>query len=132
MSKLPMIAIVDDDQAVRDALCDLLLVEGMTARSFASAADFLAEDVCAFNCLITDVRMPEINGLVLQQRLRARGSKLPVIFITSSANDATRAEAMRGGASAWFTKPVADDALLGMLRTLAPSSRRGAQDSSGE
>lgn len=132
MSDLPMIAIVDDDEAVRDALCDLLLVEGMTAHSFAGASDFLAEDVNAFGCLITDVRMPEINGLELQQRLRVRGSKLPVIFITSSANDATRTEALRGGATAWFTKPVADDALLGVLRTLAVDRLDGGWNLSGE
>lgn len=116
LSKPPVIAIVDDDEAVREALFDLLQVEGLSARIFDSAAAFLADEaVGGFGCLITDVRMPEIDGVELQQRLRARGSAMPVIFITSSVDEATRVRALAGGAAAWFTKPVADEALLGAL-----------------
>jgi FixJ family two-component response regulator len=112
-----MIAIVDDDAAVREALFDLLHVEGLAARTFASAAAFLADDGAGgFDCLITDVRMPEIDGLALQRRLRARGSGMPVIFITSSSDEATRAQALRDGAAAWFAKPVADAPLLRALQ----------------
>ncbi len=118
MSKPPVIAIVDDDEAVREALCDLLQVEGLIARPYDSGTAFLADErwrEC--DCLVTDVRMPEMDGLELQHRLRARGSALPVIFITSSDNRQTRARALECGAAAWFTKPVADEALLGALRT---------------
>ena len=118
MSQPPVIAIVDDDEAVREALCDLLLVEGLSACPFDGAAAFLAEaKLGEVDCIVTDVRMPEIDGLELQARLRAQGSSIPVIFITSSVDDGTRAQAMRGGATAWFTKPVADEALLAALRT---------------
>jgi FixJ family two-component response regulator len=112
-----VIAIVDDDKAVREALCDLLQVEGLTARPYENGTAFLADETakdCA--CLVTDVRMPEIDGLELQHRLRSRGSAMSVIFITSSDDRLARARALECGAAAWFTKPVADEALLGALR----------------
>lgn len=117
LSKPPVIAIVDDDEAVREALFDLLQVEGLSSRTFNSAEAFLADAAAGgFDCLITDVRMPEVDGLELQQRLRACGSSMPVIFITSLTDETARARAMLDGATAWFTKPVSDEALLGALR----------------
>lgn len=117
LSKPPLIAIVDDDEAVRDALCDLLLAEGLAAHAFAGAAAFLAEAAVAdYGCIVTDVRMPEIDGVEFQHRLRAQGSQVPVIFITSTVDTAAQVQAVREGAIAWFTKPVADDALLAALR----------------
>ena len=116
LSKSVVIAIVDDDEAVREAICDLLQVEGLAARTFDGAPAFLAETEADFDCLITDVRMPEVDGLELQRRLRARGSSLPVIFITSSSDPVTRRRALEEGAAAWFMKPVADEALLQALR----------------
>ncbi|TGX41660.1 response regulator [Sphingomonas naasensis] len=114
-----MIAIVDDDAAVREALFDFLQVENLPARAFAAAADFLADPaIASFACVITDIRMPDIDGLELQRRLRARGSAMPVIFITSTSEEATRVRAMRGGAIAFLTKPFDDEALLGILRTV--------------
>ncbi|MBC2779161.1 response regulator [Parasphingopyxis sp. GrpM-11] len=116
MSKNPVIAIVDDDRPVREALFDLLQVEGLSARTFENGVDFLADGaVDRFDCVITDVRMPGLDGLELQRRLRMRGSPTPVIFITSSVEDETRVRALRDGAFAWFTKPVADEALLTAL-----------------
>lgn len=117
MSKPPVIAIVDDDEAVREALCDLLQVEGLVARGFASGTAFLRDATAAeCDCLVTDMRMPEIDGIELQHRLRALGCSMPVIFITSSDDWLARARALESGAVAWFTKPVADEALLGALR----------------
>jgi two-component system response regulator FixJ len=118
LSKPPVIAIVDDDAAVREALCDLLQVEGLAARPFESGTAFLADATAEdCDCLVTDVRMPEIDGIELYKRLRARGAAMPVIFITSSDDQLARARALQHGAVAWFTKPVADEALLGALRT---------------
>jgi FixJ family two-component response regulator len=117
LSKPPVIAIVDDDEPVREALHDLLQVEGLSARTFESGVAFLADDELGrFDCLVTDVRMPEIDGVELQEHLRARGLSMPVIFITSSSNEATRTRAMQGGATAWLAKPVVDEALLAALR----------------
>jgi FixJ family two-component response regulator len=118
LSTTPLLAIVDDDLAVREALRDLLEVEGFAARTFASAAELLADGARGnFACIVTDVRMPGIDGLQLQQRLRAVGSAVPMIFITSSHDEASRTRAFRDGALAWFTKPVADEALLRAVRT---------------
>jgi FixJ family two-component response regulator len=118
LSQPSVIAIVDDDEAVREALFDLLQVEGLSARMFPGAAAFLADaDAGDFACIITDVRMPEIDGLELQRRLRARGSSVPVVFITSSSEEVTRARALQDGALAWFAKPVDHQALLHTLRT---------------
>lgn len=112
----PLIAIVDDDDAVREALFDLLQVEGVSARTFGNGSAFLdCGALNGFDCVITDVRMAEVDGLELQRQLRARGSHVPVIFITSSVEEATRARAMREGATAWFTKPVSDQALLNAI-----------------
>ncbi len=126
LSQPSVIAIVDDDQAVREALFDLLQVEGLPARVFENGAAYLADANCMeFGCVITDVRMPEMDGLELQRRLRARGSAIPVIFITSSVNDATREQALSCGAAAWFTKPVADEELLFELQAALHSRNIG-------
>lgn len=118
MSKPPVIAIVDDDRAVGEALLDLLQVEGLSARMFKNGAAYFADaHYLEFRCVITDVRMPVMDGLELQRRLRACGSAMPVIFITSSVSDATRERALSEGAIAWFTKPVANEELLFELRT---------------
>jgi FixJ family two-component response regulator len=125
LSKPPLIAIVDDDRAMREALLDLLQVEGLPARTFGDAAAFLASAaVTEFGCLITDVRMPGIDGLELQKCLRARGSSIPIIFVTSDEDEATRAQAMSGGATAYFTKPLANAELVRSL-ALALDGRPG-------
>ncbi len=101
-----------------EALFDLLQVEGLSARTFENGPALLADEaIMAFDCVITDVRMPGIDGLELQRRLRARDVTVPMIFITSSVQETTRRHAMTGGAAAWFTKPVTDELLLNALRT---------------
>jgi len=101
---------------MREALFDLLQVEGMTARAFDNAETFLASaETAEFGCVITDVKMPGIGGLELQRRLRARGSSVPVIFVTSAEDQATRIQAMADGATAYFTKPLANAELVRSL-----------------
>ena len=121
-----MIAIVDDDEAMREALFDLLHVEGFRAVTFADAEAFLEQfENRETACLITDIRMPGLDGVDLQRQLRARGSALPVIFVTSDEDEGTRALAMASGATAYFTKPLADAELIKVLtRILGP--RRGS------
>jgi FixJ family two-component response regulator len=107
---------VDDDEAVRESLSELLQVTGFGCRCFDSAEAFLADTSGAdFDCIITDVRMPGIGGIELQERLRARGARTPVIFITSVLDRATRARALEAGAHAYLAKPIADDRLLAHL-----------------
>lgn len=116
MSKTPLIAVVDDDEAVRDALLNLLQVEGLAGHGYASAADFLVDfAIQGFDCLITDVRMEGMDGLELQRRVRLANPAMPVIFVTASADDATRIRAMHEGATAYFTKPLANAELMQQL-----------------
>lgn len=113
----PVIAIVDDDQAMREALFDLLQVAGFSARAFDSAAAFLSDFAQnSVDLLITDVRMPGMDGLQLQQRLSALAPSLPIIFVTGSSDPDTKGRAMAAGAFAYLNKPVGDEALLGALR----------------
>lgn len=118
MSKLPVIAIVDDDEAMRDALCELVQVMGFSTEAFDCAAAFLADLAPGrFDCLITDVRMPGMDGIDLQRRLRALGSTMPVVMITAAPDPAGRARALGGGACAYLAKPVDDSTLLDHLRS---------------
>lgn len=125
MSEYPLIAIVDDDEAMRQALSDLLEVAGFSARAFDGADRFLAEYAARpFDLVITDIRMPGIDGIELQARLRALGSSIPVIFVTSASDAATRDRAQEGGAFAYLTKPMSDELLLGRIHAaLGPDDK---------
>lgn len=118
MAPDPVIAIVDDDGAVRDSLRLLLLSSGYQVTSFSSPLDFLASDAperCA--CLVVDVRMPEMTGLEVQERLVAAGRALPVIVMTGHGDVPLAVSAMKGGAVDFIEKPFAEDILLTALRT---------------
>jgi FixJ family two-component response regulator len=112
----PMIAIVDDDVAVRKATEQLVRSFGYSASTFASADEFLKSDqVHDTSCLITDLQMPGLSGLDLQDRLVARGHRIPIIFITAYPEDSARARAMKAGAVGFLSKPFTDAQLLGCL-----------------
>lgn len=116
MPELPTVAIVDDDEAVREALGDLLTVSGFTCHKFASALTFLtAQTADDFDCLVTDIRMPGMTGLELIEHLHQRYADLPVIVLSSVLDQKARAHALSLGVRAWFTKPVADNRLLGAI-----------------
>jgi FixJ family two-component response regulator len=114
----PVIAIIDDDEAVREAFFDLLLVNGHACRTFDGAESFLA---CygpgEFGCVITDMRMPGISGLELLEHIKAIDTSLPVIVVTSHGDPSVRLRALKCGAQAFLTKPVGQHALLGELKT---------------
>ena len=94
-----LIAIVDDEAPVRDATKSLVRSLGYHASTFASADDFLkSEQVHDTSCLITDVQMPGLSGIDLQDRLIARGYCIPIIFMTGYPDDNVRARAMKAGA----------------------------------
>jgi len=124
MAESPLIAIVDDDASIRDALTSLLRAVGWRAKGFASAEAFLQSgQVHTTACLLLDVRLPGLSGLELQQQLRSRQARLPIIFITAHGNEAMRAQALQAGAVAFFAKPFNDTALLEAIHTaLAPDS----------
>jgi len=112
-----LVAIVDDDRSVQSALKDLLESAGLSARCFGSAEEFLESGGLGETaCLVTDVRMPGMSGLELQARLKAEGSRIPIIFITAHADAKTRSRAMTAGAVEFLSKPFDDDALLTRVR----------------
>jgi len=118
LPKTPLVAVVDDDEAIREALCDLMMVTGLACSTFDSAPAFLNDNSpTEVDCLITDVRMPGMSGIDLLERMRAGGSNLPVIVLTSVLDAGARAKALELGAQAWLTKPVADEALLDQLKS---------------
>jgi len=112
----PLISIVDDDEALRNSLDDLVQSIGFGTQGFASAEAFLnssqARDTA---CLILDVRMPGMNGLDLQRRIVAARWRIPIIFITSHADDDARARALEAGAVAFLHKPFREEELLNAI-----------------
>ena len=121
MANVPLIAIVDDDDAIRIATESLIRSLGLRARCFASAEAFLGSDILDETaCLITDVHMPGISGLELQDVLVARGQKMPIVFITAYPEEAIHMRARAAGAVAVFRKPFdgqsLSDCVMGILR----------------
>ena len=111
-----MIAIVDDDKSVRASMASLVRSLGYNHAAFDSAQEFLKSGkISDTSCLITDVQMPGLTGIDLQERLIAKGHRIPVIFLTGHPDENVRARAMKAGAVAFLTKPVNTDQLLGYL-----------------
>lgn len=118
VTDIPIIAIVDDDEGIREALDDLVKSCGYDSRLFASAEEFLAYQPDApIDCMLVDVKMPGLSGIDLQRELNLRDSRPPMIFMTSYRDDRTRNAAMDGGAHAFLGKPVNIDQLIGSLRS---------------
>jgi FixJ family two-component response regulator len=112
----PMISVVDDDAFVRRATENLLLSLGHDVATFASAESFLeSEEAETSVCLITDLMMPGLSGLDLQQRLIADGNRLPIVFITAFSSDNVRAQALAAGAIGFLAKPYEEKALIECL-----------------
>ncbi len=118
----PLVAVVDDDESVRESLPDLLRELGFESESFPSAADFLAAlPKTQTACLILDVSMPGMSGPELQAELVRRGARIPIIFITAHADGKVRAALIEQGAVQCLFKPFTETALLDALHLgLAP------------
>lgn len=113
MPNVPIIAIVDDDEALRNSLDNLLRSVGFRVQGFASAEAFLqAQHAPETACLLLDVRLPGMNGLDLQRQLVAAHWGIPIIFVTAYANDDMRARALAAGAVAFLSKPCREEELL--------------------
>ncbi|MEN3975722.1 response regulator transcription factor [Emcibacter sp. SYSU 3D8] len=109
----PLVLIVDDDDAVRGALQELILSVGLDVAGFASANELLkAELPDRSGCLVLDVRMPGSSGLDLQQHLASTGRAKPVIFLTGHGDIPMSVQAMKAGAVDFLTKPFRDQTLL--------------------
>jgi FixJ family two-component response regulator len=111
-----LVAVVDDDRAVREALSVLLRHLGLSVKAFASAETFLgSRSVAKIRCLILDVCLPGMSGPDLQQELQRRGHRLPIIFISAQSDRHLHARLRAAGAVACLTKPFDDGALLQAL-----------------
>ena len=111
-----LVAVVDDDESVRESLPDLLREFGFSARAFASAEEFLASDyVLATKCLILDVTMPGMSGPELQQELTRRQQAIPIVFITAQGDRTIRPRLRAQGAVECLFKPFSDTALLAAI-----------------
>jgi FixJ family two-component response regulator len=118
-----LIAIVDDDESVREALWGLVRSVGFAASAYASAEEFVnsGQADCA-DCLILDVRMPGMSGIELQRVLVAGHCEIPLIFITAYEDEGMRAQALKNGAQAVLIKPFSEEALLDAIQAaLSPN-----------
>lgn len=117
-----LLSVVDDDESVRESLPDLLREFGFAARAFSSAQEFLSSDwLDETKCLILDVAMPRMSGLELQQELKRRGKKIPIIFITGQKDEDIRKQAISQGAVKFLCKPFSDTALLDAVNAALPA-----------
>lgn len=122
------IYLVDDNDGFRESTAWLLETAGFETLSYASGAEFLA----AYRgerhgdlpeCLVSDMRMPEMSGLQLQDELRRHGITLPLVFVTAHGDVPLAVEAMRKGASNFLEKPFSEDALIDALRAALTNAR---------
>ena len=116
MSKAPLISIVDDDALARDGTRELIESLGYRTTTFESAEDFLKSSTVADTaCLITDLQMPGLNGLELQEALQSLGNQTPVIVITAYPNEKDRTRALENGAVGYLSKPFDEQTLIECL-----------------
>jgi FixJ family two-component response regulator len=121
----PLVAVVDDDESVRDAIQNMLRSAGLRAETYASAEDFLdtghPEDS---DCVVLDIRMPGMSGLQLQRRLADDGHAIPTIFVTAYADESARHQAIEAGASAFLRKPFDPDSLLQSVQSVLAQTKQ--------
>jgi len=109
----PTVFIVDDDEAFRDSVKELVSSVGLAAESFPSALDFLAAfDPARPGCLVLDVRMAHMSGVALQAKLKAMGASLPIVFISGHGEIAMAVNAIKDGAVDFVQKPYHEQQLL--------------------
>jgi two-component system, LuxR family, response regulator FixJ len=117
MANSPVVHVIDDDAAARDALTFLLSSANFLVRAYESAKSFFTDvPTAGTGCIITDVRMPEISGLELLRQLKNSGSSCPVIVITGQADVPVAIEAIKLGAVDFIEKPYDAEVLLGAVK----------------
>ena len=124
LTKTGIIAIVDDDEPLREALGSVMKAAGFTTNTFATAEEFLESTTQPETaCLILDVRLPGMSGIELQQRLADADSRVPIIFVTAHGDASLRDLVMKSGAVGFLNKPVRSDALLREIRAALAKNR---------
>ena len=113
----PIVAIVDDDKAVGNAIEVLMRSVGLIARAFPSGEEFLrSPDLSRTGCLIVDFDMPRMNGLDLHNNLLRLGNEIPTILITAYPSDDIRARALQAGVVGYLPKPFDESDLLNCIQ----------------
>lgn len=126
-----LIAIIDDDESIRDSLKALLRSVGYPVMTFESAEVFLQSGLTTGTaCVILDVRMPGMDGPQLQIRLRSEHSRIPIIFITAHDEGPVRERVLRAGAVDVLNKPFAPAALIATLQSALRKEQKNAADCS--
>ena len=122
--------VVDDDPSVQRALRRLLTTNGLPARVFCNATEFLEQGapMPAVGCLVLDVKMPGLSGLDLQAELQQRGLRLPIVFITGQATVPMGVQAMKQGAVDFLQKPFDGQTLVATIRRAIARSRQQAAE----
>jgi FixJ family two-component response regulator len=116
MAERRLVAVVDDDDSIRESLPDLLRSFGFEVHPFASAESFLLSgNVERTDCLVLDVAMPGMSGPELQQELKRRRQARPIVFITARPDDRVRETVLKDGATAYLIKPFSEAAILGAV-----------------
>jgi FixJ family two-component response regulator len=125
----PTVYVVDDDQAIRNALGSLFRSVGLRAEAFASAAEFLQSKLPnVASCLVLDVRLPGVSGLDFQTELAKANIGMPIIFITGHGDIPMTVKAMKAGAVDFLAKPFRDQDMLDAVSTAIERDRRRRQD----
>ena len=118
MRSNPTVAIVDDDESVRDTTKDLLDSAGLSAATFDSAESFLqSKGTCAIRCLVADMRMPGMTGLELYGHLSAAGTPIPTVLISAYSDERALVRALESGVMCFLTKPFRAEDLLACIQT---------------
>lgn len=115
---IPLVYVVDDDDAVRDSLDTYLSLMGLNVVTYSSGQQLLDGEIGTPQVLVIDINMPDIDGFVLLDGLRARGIGAPVIFMTGLGETDVRARALQAGVEAFFDKPVDPKQLLATITRL--------------
>ena len=114
----PLIAIVDDDESVRDATERLMRSAGFSAETFSRGADFLSSpDLSRTACLVTDLNMPAMSGFDLHRRLHSLGRSIPTVLITGQPNENVRTQALSLGIICYLPKPFRNDDLIDSIHS---------------
>lgn len=128
----PIVYLIDDDEAVRVAVKDLLESVGLRAQTFASGREFLkAARADVPSCLVLDVRLPGVSGLEFQRELTAANVEIPVIFITGHGDIPMTVQAMKAGAVDFLTKPFRDQELLDAIHKAVERDRARREEQAG-
>jgi FixJ family two-component response regulator len=125
-----VIAIVDDDHSVREALTSLVRSLGYVAVAFECAEDLLkSKRRRGLSCLIADVQMPGMTGVELHNRLVASGEPIPTVLITAFPDERSRERALQAGVIGYLTKPFSEDDLLACIRSTLGRREAGVEGS---